>query len=1594
MKVVYYLSYLYILFFKVYFIMYVNPLQFIFLVLQFSFFLNAYPVSDILGPWQCPSTACWTNPYQGLESIHTEYKFSFWDSSCVPCNCETCNMCRNPVLEMRYKENSCAYFSNELLSSNCDIPAVPLVFSPNNLYEVFFFGPLSQLCGLGQRCTSYCQWKDYSCKNKYKFKALNNLAQYECKDCLQIPGAFCSKGTHPVRCVQSYVSPRCETCVFPVLNDSVMFRYGHGMLFEDCQTKYESAAGDTTQYYSPSFWENCAWFFTPKWHTGFCEIECNRGFTWMSSSSTNPMHHPTCVPCKTVCSEGHISPLCLGGKGQVVVEDNMGECIPCNSRGIFLPANARWVGVLGKSCDWECQKYFYWSHEHHQCVRCPYQETDCMYDTSQEQHGEDTYYMRCTNSSKGQCVTCFYNCVNEWLDLDITAQECTCRPCSMPVLGKTYISVPCGSGPKKTGDTVLSNCTSHDACVDGYVYRNCSETHDMLCLPCTPPVPGKLLLRSCSLFSDAMYGPCPENYACNGSNVMRTCPQERVPKDGFCQCLSGKEFAGVDLITDPNYNYAQCVLKQCPPTFYMDKLTETCLSCRPPWTDTTHEILAVSDPNVLGIDACYCPSNYFPRVEPDATFVKCWPCGDLVCPASQFQKQTACGEKNNAEPQCECVRLPGVNYSRNNDIYYLSCEQSISQCSEGYQSYLANDESRYSVQFLQTLMSTTNIYSDKYTFMYQEKQATDILQLQSAFDNWFLDRTIFEVIPISEDYFFIHSESNTTSFLTMVHFHKDLSQPRLFDLNLQLFVEVAPLFRISDIRIQKMVLHNREDSKIPSNFLFFPKIWIVFSYHGFCGVNPNFEGPASKCSSMELIMFSSFFSQNCNNPVLEYCLTFLKEYWGGRIFAQWGYTDLIHTVSLGNLEERDFSMYCLISSPLLGKNIIARYLLYFHVGDHISYEDPITVLQILSPFLSTSPIFFSVMDIMVGIRSILGVVAVNEEDKFRFSSKRNFLVSWSFDFYESSLEPYAFSLQAPRLWNTNEPLQMDQKMLENIPSFIAKFGFYTLQRVNYHLAYLHGPLTDASYILDLWNFFASNFVEFRNMRSAPAFYYYSNFVANSYISQETNSLKTDYQTFALEKNSGDQWFLYKLSNLISCKPDYAYFDAWSANKRCVPLPCKYQISCGPNSFRDVQSNNCQCNPGYYIYYRPFSFTYAGNNEFSYCKKCLSGNYCPGNFQPMQVCPANSRTSTDPEALSISIRDCLCDPGYYLFENLCVPCIQNTFCPFPGTLIPTTCHLGGETVQYKKSDPLDCICPPRTHGFLCTPCTDEEICRTSDLAENQKTLMQMNIHYYGYFHSLENLQSCLKTFQVEPHLYVLSIESSVYLQSLRMKTNDKKNYPWNWILVYESKDNSIMQGIAKCVSDLDFFSSRKYSDIQLIEYDFNVAGNVNGFRTSAIRIRQTCDEIYMQPGLWEWNGLASDNEEDCVCKGGYESLNSAFIGNSLNYKCFPCLNGTHRPPKHPSLLCLQSCPYPEREHAPYIGMSYCICRPGYILNQYTKKCETKEEIDSFLPTNSQDFAPKAPQWFEFIKDFNNFIIFFLALFSATLIVFLVLYYNIA
>jgi len=76
------------------------------------------------------------------------------------------------------------------------------------------------------------------------------------------------------------------------------------------------------------------------------------------------------------------------------------------------------------------------------------------------------------------------------------------------------------------------------------------------------------------------------------------------------------------------------------------------------------------------------------------------------------------------------------------------------------------------------------------------------------------------------------------------------------------------------------------------------------------------------------------------------------------------------------------------------------------------------------------------------------------------------------------------------------------------------------------------------------------------------------------------------------------------------------------------------------------------------------------------------------------------------------------------------------------------------------------------------------------------------------------------------------------------------------------------------------------------------------------------------------------------------------------------------------------------------MSYCICRPGYILNQYTKKCETKEEIDSFLPTNSQDSVPNAPQWFEFIKDFNNFIIFFLALFGATLIVFSVLYYNIA
>jgi hypothetical protein len=1586
-----------------------------FIWLGFSIVL-AYDLVDVTGPWKCRPNTCWAHPFSRLYSFLLAFNlFEFWN--CEPCitlvgECQVSYHMRGSG-----QDRICEEFSIQKLSDNCQNKNIPLYISDNTLSfnDVFFLGPLRQKCDFLQNCQGYCQWSDFSCASGVtdslfyghafpQYLTKNNLGQYECRNCLQISGVFCEKGSHPVRCIQTYVSPRCEQCVYPPLSNSTVFRYGTGFLFEDCEQKiqnYEDDYGENDDINDVSFWKGCAWFLTPKWNTGYCKIECNKGYTW-TNSPQNLFAEPTCILCETNCGKGYMTPPCQGGTGQRVLEDNDGKCISCASQGVLLPLNGEWVGsgALGTECQWGCKKSYYWNDDLGECVLCPFQETDCKHDTTQKNYGADSYYMKCTNNSKGECVYCFRTCANAWLDIDISANECLCRPCSQPTLGKTFISVPCGSGPEKTLDSVLSNCTKPESCMGGFIFKNCTLDQDMICLPCTPPVPGKLLVRKCTLYADALYTDCPQNYACNGTALIRSCPSDRIALNGFCMCPPGKEFSEVNLVLDPNFLSVYCVLKKCSNNFYMDSVSQSCLSCRPPAGEG--EILALSDADVLGIEACYCPKNYFPKRVVGTTYVKCWPCGDLMCPRSLFQKQTACGEKNIYEPECECLKLPGVNYSfqTDKDKYTVSCQQLISQCSEGYESHLQNS------------LTNINLYNDKFTFVYKrenEDLASFRLPMDSTFSQSFQDRKIQKVLFLSSsNYLLVHSENNESSFLTMVHHSKESEKSRHVDIPLQVFIDIGAPLRISKLWIQKIILHAREDSAIPTSFKNAIKVWIVFSYTGWCGEGADI-GDETKilqhCSSMELITFSSSFTNWCNIPVLEFCMQFVKSYWGGTVFAQWGHTELIHDASLGNLEERDHSMYFLLSSSAHGKNILARYLLYFHNNDYINYEDSIVHIQILSP-VHGSPLFFSIQSIMVGIRGILGVVIINDQPKFRFKfSRKFFLVFWPFDFVDSLVHPHDFPLLPAYLWNHAESLQvfnMDQLALEQVNSFLQNDGsefLYSFKRVNYHLVLLEGGSISSSFVLDLWNHFASTYTDFGDFLSVDGFstMFFSTFIQYMYFSRDTNSLENIFQFMVLEMIDQDKWLLHKIGNLIACNSDYALFPVWfdedAGEKQCIPLPCKKLASCGPNSNRNTQSENCQCDPGHYVFYKPPIFSYpldsAVNNKFSYCKKCPVGYYCPGNFEEMQSCPVNSRTSIQ-KSLSVSVFDCLCDAGYFMYERICVACIQNTFCPFPGTLIPSTCIHGGETSFNMRTNPLDCVCPVRTHGFSCVPCTNEEICLRSEESMHQKNLMQVNVYYYGYFHSLQNLQTCLSKTSVEYLLYVIPVETSTYLQNLNLKENVMSNYAWSWILILNAKDGYIMGNLLFCVQENDFLFSAMNNEIRNPSYRYEIAAY--SFRTNMVRIRRTCDEISGQPGMWEWNGLTIDNEEACVCKGGYEALVSYFSGNEFNLKCFPCLNGTHRPPKHSSLQCLQSCPYPEREHAPYLGMSYCICRPGYIFNQYTKKCETKEEIESFLPMNSQDEVENRPLWFDFVKEFNNFIIFTSVLFGVTVFLFFVFYYN--
>ena len=486
-----------------------------------------------------------------------------------------------------------------------------------------------------------CQWHNLSvCGKGYYAPPFTDAGDdgTPCVPCLDVP-ATCGAGLHARRCITD-LADACRPCALPALpaNDSSL-QYGPGRLFDDC-----SVIGTNRNDASATF-SGCAFFLTPKWELGYCDVYCRAGYALTARAAAGWLL-PTCTPCATAGPPGWTPPVCGGGYTRALQSP---ACQPCDAQ--WLPSNASWVAAWagGPNCPWACTTGFYVSGG--DCAPCGH-GLPCA---------DGQYWLGCGGNSPGECRTCDASACTAGRTFLLAApyaETCACAPCARAALGVTYASALC----TPRNDTRLRPCA---ACAgDQYLARACTLTLDTLCLPCTPPALGRLLLSPCNATADAAYAACPPGYACDGSYALHNCTVPHVARDGLCAC----PLATVE---------PDCAPRACPPAYYPDAADGGCKPCAARMTSDS-VALAASRAGYVGFDdACGCVPGYLRAASGRAT--TCWPCGDLVCLVGA-EMQTACDGFGDADPACLCGVGPGMSLRPNTTLD----EGCVLQCADSF----------------------------------------------------------------------------------------------------------------------------------------------------------------------------------------------------------------------------------------------------------------------------------------------------------------------------------------------------------------------------------------------------------------------------------------------------------------------------------------------------------------------------------------------------------------------------------------------------------------------------------------------------------------------------------------------------------------------------------------------------------------------------------------------------------------------------------------------------------------------------------------------------------------------------------------------
>ena len=283
-----------------------------------------------------------------------------------------------------------------------------------------------------------------------------------------------------------------------------------------------------------------------------------------------------------------------------------------------------------------------------------------------------------------------------------------------------------------------------------------------------------------------------------------------------------------------------------------------------------------------------------------------------------------------------------------------------------------------------------------------------------------------------------------------------------------------------------------------------------------------------------------------------------------------------------------------------------------------------------------------------------------------------------------------------------------------------------------------------------------------------------------------------------------------------------------------------------------------------------------------CVPCTANSYCTGG----------RAISCGPNAISppgaSEVAQCSCQSGYYPFQQggLCLGCPIGFWC-LGGRTLPIPCMDRATTLTQGSNTPLDCYCMERTKGITCLLCDASELCLpmpTRPLWEALKLV--------GWSTGVLHIADCVP--QEEGSVYVIP--------GPPIQDPSQFYYSWGWVVTMKVGTVGNLSG---CMLAQGLYSTEPSSVFSPKQQAYGV--------------------MYSSPCALnsEWPGVGLT----CMCIAGYATRSSSGV-------CLPCPNGTIRASRSPDACVPCSA---NNTHAPWLGMSHCVCLPGFYLDVQSDEC---------------------------------------------------------